>query len=105
MEELTNVRTHAGVGADGFLSEISSWSRETAEELARRNEIGPLHEGHWRVIEFVREYYMRHGTGPPVYAIHRATGLSMKRICEYFPCGVVRGAYRLAGLPRPPGCI
>ena len=37
--------------------------------------------------------------------IHKATGLHAKDICKLFPCGLVRGAYRLAGLPRPAGCI
>lgn len=31
--------------------------------------------------------------------------LSMDEMCDLFPCGLVRGAYKVAGLPRPPGCI
>jgi sulfur relay (sulfurtransferase) DsrC/TusE family protein len=40
-----------------------------------------------------------------VVKIGRATGLSARRICALFPCGIARGAYRLAGLPRPSGCL
>jgi tRNA 2-thiouridine synthesizing protein E len=90
---------------DGFLTEMSSWNRETAEELADRNALGPLTEDHWRIIEFVREYYQAHGEGPPVVRIGKALGLNPSRICELFPCGIARGAYRLAGLPRPAGCL
>lgn len=90
--------------ADGFLSEILSWNRQVAEELAQRNEIWPLTEDHWKVIHFLRDYYLKYAQGPVILKISRATGLSVQRICELFPCGMVRGAYRIAGLPRPPGC-
>ncbi len=89
---------------DGFLSEISIWNEQVAEELARRNEIWPLTEDHWKVVRFLRDYYLKYAQGPVILKISRATGLSVKRICELFPCGMVRGAYRIAGLPRPPGC-
>lgn len=102
------VASDASVGSstsvDGFLSQISTWNREVAEELARRNEIWPLTEEHWKVIHFLRDYYLKYAQGPVILKISRATGLSVQRICELFPCGMVRGAYRIAGLPRPPGC-
>ena len=90
---------------DGFLTEISSWDRGIVAELAKKNDIGPLNEDHWIVIEFVKKYYQIHGEGPPIVKIGKGTGLSGKRICELFECGVARGAYRLAGLPRPSGCL
>ena len=90
---------------DGFLQTISEWSPEVAKVLAEKNEIGPLDERHWRVIEFVKQYYRDFGVGPPVLKICRATGLTRQEVCALFPCGVVRGAYRLAGLPRPAGCF
>jgi TusE/DsrC/DsvC family sulfur relay protein len=94
-----------GLDNDGFLSEISNWTREMAHELARRNDLGPLTEDHWKIIEFVREYYMKHKEGPPIVKIGKATGFTSTQICTMFPCGVARGAYRLAGLPRPSGCV
>lgn len=90
---------------DGFLQELATWNRAKAESLAKRNDLGPLNDEHWSIIEFVRDFYLKNGIGPPIVKIGRATGLSGKRICELFPCGVARGAYRLAGLPRPHGCL
>jgi len=90
---------------DGFLKAMSDLNPAVVQELADKNDIGPLTEEHWRVIEFVKEYYQTYGTGPPVVKIGKTTGLSRDEICTLFPCGVVRGAYRLAGLPRPPGCF
>ncbi|MBC8466133.1 TusE/DsrC/DsvC family sulfur relay protein [bacterium] len=90
---------------DGFLKEMSGWTREIAEELAVRNDLGPLTEDHWLVIDYVREYYTKWGEGPPIVKIGKAIGFQSKHICEMFPCGVAKGAYRLAGLPRPFGCL
>ncbi|NIM52696.1 MAG: TusE/DsrC/DsvC family sulfur relay protein [Gemmatimonadales bacterium] len=89
---------------DGFLKTMASWNRATAASLAEEHDIGPLTDEHWKVIEFVQQYYETYGTGPPVVKVHQETGLSSSDICRLFPCGMVKGAYRLAGLPRPPGC-
>lgn len=90
---------------DGFLVEMSTWTRDVAEELATRNDLAPLTEAHWRIIDFVREHFRIHGQGPPIVKISKAVGMSSKEICTLFPCGVGRGCYRLAGLPRPSGCL
>lgn len=90
---------------DGFLKEMSTWSREIAEELAEKNNIGPLIEDHWKIIEFVQKFYSKKGVGPSIVKISKYTGFSSKYICHLFPCGVAKGAYRLAGLPRPHGCL
>jgi tRNA 2-thiouridine synthesizing protein E len=105
MMKAESTTLQATLDEEGFLKTMSTWSRSMAEELAERNDIGPLTEDHWKIIEFVKDYYLTHGTGPPVVKIGKATGLSNAKICELFPCGVARGAYRLAGLPRPPGCL
>ena len=99
------VQTDHNENEDGFLTEMSSWTREVAMELARKNKLGPLKEDHWKVIDYVREYYLAKGEGPPIVKIGKEIGFSSKYICEMFPCGVARGAYRLAGLPRPFGCL
>ncbi|MHC4661849.1 MAG: TusE/DsrC/DsvC family sulfur relay protein [Planctomycetota bacterium] len=90
---------------DGFLKEISTWSREMALDLAERNDLAPLTEEHWKIIEYVRDYFLATGQAPPVVKIGKALDMSHTEICDLFPCGVARGAYRLAGLPRPPGCL
>jgi len=89
---------------DGFLRTLASWDRDMAETLAEDHEIGPLTDDHWKVIEFVQDYYATYGSGPPIVKVHKVTGLTSEDICRLFPCGMVKGAYRLAGLPRPPGC-
>jgi dissimilatory sulfite reductase related protein len=90
---------------DGFLVEMSNWNRSVAEELAKRNDLAPLGDDHWKIIDYVREFYLENGFGPPIVKISKVTGMSSKEICALFPCGVGRGCFRLAGLPRPSGCL
>ncbi len=90
---------------DGFMQKDSGWSEEVARKLAEINEIGPLSDEHWRIIEFVREYYLKYKEGPAVVKIAKATGMTTRHVCDLFPCGIAKGAYRLAGLPRPSGCL
>ncbi len=105
MSDEQAVGADSNLDEDGFLKTMTTWTREKAEELAELNDIGPLTDQHWEVIEFVKGYYETYGTGPPVVKIGKTTGMHTKTICELFPCGVVRGADRLAGLPRPSGCF
>ncbi|UCH84319.1 MAG: TusE/DsrC/DsvC family sulfur relay protein [Candidatus Latescibacterota bacterium] len=90
---------------EGFLNEDTGWSQDVARELAERNDLGPITKDQWRIIYFVRDYYKEFGEGPPIMKIAKATGLTSKQICSCFPCGVAKGAYRLAGLPKPSGCL
>jgi TusE/DsrC/DsvC family sulfur relay protein len=96
---------HDMLDGDGFLLEMSTWTKSVAEDLAERNDLAPLCEDHWRIIDYVREYYLAHGQGPPIVKISKATGMTSREICTLFPCGVGRGCFRLAGLPRPSGCL
>jgi tRNA 2-thiouridine synthesizing protein E len=91
---------------EGFLADGNMWSQDVAEVLAQANEIGEykLTDDHWKVIYYVRDFYQEHGTGPAIVRVVKETGLSLKDLCKLFPCGLVKGAYKLAGLPKPPGC-
>ena len=100
----TDTTPSSELDPNGFLTTLETWTRTDAERLALEHEVGPLTDEHWRVIEYVQGYYRTHGFGPPVVKVHKETGLSSEDICRLFPCGMVKGAYRLAGLPRPPGC-
>lgn len=95
------------LNCEGFLADRNFWTPDVAEKLARAHEVGEikLSEKHWNVINFVKGYYEVFGVGPPIVKVAKHTGLSLKDFCGLFPCGLVKGAYRLAGLPRPPGCV
>lgn len=93
------------VDADGFMTQPDEWTREIAAALADADGIAELSPDHWRVMEFIRDYWSRRGVAPMIRVLCRETGLTLKRIYELFPRGPARGACKYAGLPKPDGCV
>ena len=90
---------------EGFMVDPASWSEEIAVELARRDGIDPMSERHWQVVRFMREEYLSKGTGPNVRALGKTSGVPIKELYALFPKGPAKVAARIAGVPKPQGCI
>ena len=91
---------------DGFLKELDKWDEEFAKAYAREEGInGPLTEEHWKVIHYLRDHYQRFGLAPMIRKLCKETGFDLKKIYQLFPSGPARGACKLAGLPKPTGCV
>jgi len=93
------------VDEEGFLKDPAAWSAEVAMRLAEMEGIAPLTEDHWKVINFLRRHYERYGKPPCIRELRMGTGFDLKRIYDLFPSGPALGAARLAGLPKPCGCL
>jgi TusE/DsrC/DsvC family sulfur relay protein len=94
------------VNEEGFLVHPEEWDCKVAEILAKDQEgIESLTEEHWAVIDYIRKYYLQNSNAPMVRSLCKATGLSLKHIYELFPSGPAKGACKLAGLPKPDGCV
>ncbi len=91
---------------EGFLTDPSVWDNEVAIALAKAQEgIEELTTEHWAVINFIRGHFLESNMAPMVRAVCKNTGLPLKRIYELFPSGPAKGACKLAGLPKPDGCV
>jgi dissimilatory sulfite reductase related protein len=91
---------------EGFLADPAEWDRDIAAVLADREEgLRQLTPEHWAVIDIIRNHYLETSLAPMVRKICQTTGLSLKRIYELFPSGPAKGACKLAGLPKPDGCV
>jgi len=94
------------VNEEGFLVHPEEWTREVAIFLANKEEgIEALTEDHWAVIEYIRNYYLEKGLAPMVRKLCKNTGFQLKYIYELFPSGPAKGACKVAGLPKPDGCV
>ena len=94
------------VNEEGFLLHPEEWDDGLAEHMARVEEgLDQLTEEHWSVIRFIRGHYEEKQGAPMVRAVCKATGLPLKRVYELFPSGPAKGACKLAGLPKPDGCV
>lgn len=90
---------------DGFFTDPDAWSEDMAPELAKEEGIDSLSEDHWTVIRFMRSEYFDKGTGPTVRALGKTSGVSVKELYKLFPKGPAKVAARIAGIPKPRGCI
>lgn len=91
---------------EGFLLNPEEWDMEIALALASVEEgLEGLSDDHWSVINYIREYYIEKDLAPMVRKMCKATGFSLKYIFELFPSGPAKGACKLAGLPKPDGCV
>jgi dissimilatory sulfite reductase related protein len=90
---------------EGFFVHPDQWIEDMAPELARRDGIESLTDDHWKVIRFMRAAYFANGTGPTVRVLGKTSGVSIKRLYELFPKGPAKVAARIAGIPKPRGCI
>ncbi len=93
------------VDEDGFIQDPSLWNEELAEYLAKTEGIEELTEDHWKVIRFLNEYYHEYGIAPMIRKLCKETGFKLKYIYELFPSGPAKGACKIAGLPKPTGCV
>jgi tRNA 2-thiouridine synthesizing protein E len=91
---------------EGFLNDPTQWNKDVAAFLAKTEEgLDSLTDEHWSVINFIRDHYLQNNLAPMVRAICKTTNLPLKRIYELFPSGPAKGACKLAGLPKPDGCV
>ena len=93
------------VDGDGFLQEPEIWNEEVAILFAKHDGIGELTDKHWAVIRYIREYWKEKDMAPMVRKLCQNTGLRLREIYELFPLGPAKGACKIAGLPKPDGCV
>lgn len=94
------------INEEGFLVNLKDWAKEVAKILAKEEEgIEALTEDHWAVVNYIRDYYLEKNLAPMVRKICKITGFQLKYIYELFPSGPAKGACKVAGLPKPDGCV
>jgi len=90
---------------DGFLSNPNEWSEELAAELAKEEGIDELSDRHWAVINLMRKEYLEKGDAPSIRKLTKQSGVPIKELYQLFPKGPAKKAARIAGIPKPTGCI
>ena len=96
---------------DGHLLRSADWTPEVAHCFAAAEGI-TLEADHWRVLELARAFHQHFQLAPAMralssYAHERGAadlGSSLN-LLRLFPGNPARLASRIAGLPRPHGCL
>ncbi len=93
------------VDEDGFMLEPDQWNEEVALALASTEAVSELTEEHWKLVNYLREYYQKFGIAPMIRKLCKETGFPLKKVYELFPSGPAKGACKVAGLAKPTGCV
>jgi tRNA 2-thiouridine synthesizing protein E len=105
MPTTTLAATTVEVNDEGFFVHPEDWTEDMAVDLAKRDGIDELTDAHWQVIRFMRAEYFDKGSGPTVRVLGKTSGISVKELYQLFPKGPAKVAARIAGIPKPRGCI
>jgi len=96
---------------EGYLEDLSVWTPEIADAMAKDEDVD-LTDGHWDIINFLREYYEEYQIAPAVRVLTKAVGKKLgkdkgnsKYLYSLFPYGPGKQACKYAGLPKPTGCV
>lgn len=105
MSTATYAGTPVEVDGEGFMADPQQWTREIGAQIAAENGIDPLTDRHWTVIEFMRDAYLENGAAPSIRTLGKASGVPIKELYQLFPKGPAKLAAKIAGIPKPRGCI
>jgi dissimilatory sulfite reductase related protein len=105
MASFTHGSVTIEVDEDGFMAEPEKWNNDVALALASTEGVSALTDDHWKLVHYLREYYQKFGVAPMIRKVCKETGFPLKTIYEMFPSGPAKGACKVAGLPKPTGCV
>ena len=93
------------VDAEGFLTDPEQWNEQIARAIAGENGMAELTERHWLVVRFMRERYLASGTAPSIRSLGKESGVPIKELYQLYPKRPAKLAAKIAGIPKPTGCI
>ena len=105
MPTITYADTEVTVNDEGFFTDPGQWTEDMAPQIANSEGIDHLTGRHWQVIRFMRREYDTKGTGPSVRALGKTSGVPVKELYQLFPHGPAKEAAKIAGIPKPRGCV
>ncbi|HRP75210.1 MAG TPA: TusE/DsrC/DsvC family sulfur relay protein [Rhodocyclaceae bacterium] len=96
---------------EGYLTNLADWNEDVGKYIAGTENID-MSEQHWEVVNFLREYYEEYQIAPAVRVLTKAIGKKLgadkgnsQYLYELFPYGPAKQACKIAGLPKPTGCV
>jgi TusE/DsrC/DsvC family sulfur relay protein len=97
--------TEVDLNEEGFFTDPSQWNDAIGVEVAKGAGIDPMTDRHWQVVRYMRQQYLDTGSAPSIRALGNASGVPVKELYQLFPKGPAKLAAKIAGIPKPRGCI
>ena len=100
----TLAETTLDVNEEGYLTDPAQWNETIAAAIASEEGVGPLTDAHWKVLQHLRE---KHAAGEEVTIrqLGKSGIVTTKELYTLFPNGPLKKAAKIAGVPKPVGCI
>lgn len=90
---------------EGFLTDGAQWTEALAEAIAADLGIAPLGERHWTAVHAARKLYADSGKSPNIRKLTSASDVTTKELYKLFPKAPGKTVARIAGIPKPVGCL
>lgn len=97
--------------SEGYLKKTEDWNTEIAKIIAKKENIN-LHSDHWKIIIFIRNFYLKFKLTPSMRMLIKSIKNNMNHseinsiyLFKLFPKGPARQASKIAGIPRPNKCL
>lgn len=92
------------VNEEGYLLDPTQWDESIANAIAQEENVGPLTDEHMKLIRYLREQQTK-GVALTIRGIGKSGVTTIKEFYELFPGGPLKKASKIAGIPKPVGCI
>lgn len=96
---------------DGYLVNLDDWSQDVAGYIAQLEGVD-MTEAHWEVVNFLRDYYREYNIAPMIKILIKEMKKMFgpekgnnKYLYDLYPGGPALQACKIAGLPKPTGCV
>ena len=95
--------TEVSVNAEGYLTDLNQWTKEIALEIAEKEEVN-MNEKCWEVISWIQDQF-RNENPLTIRKVGKSGVTDIKEFYALFPKGPLKKAAKIAGIPKPVGCI
>ncbi len=92
------------VNEEGYLTDMSQWNEAIAAVIAQEEGIGALTDAHNKVIAYLRQQQAA-GAALTIRSLGKSGVVTTKELYDLFPGGPLKKASKIAGIPKPVGCI
>jgi TusE/DsrC/DsvC family sulfur relay protein len=103
MAEKTFAGKTVQVNDEGYLENMSDWSREVAADIAKEDGI-ELTDKHYEVLEYLRKEHEA-GASLTIRRVGKSGITDIKGLYQLFPGGPLKLSSKFAGIPKPSSCV
>ncbi|PWG06256.1 TusE/DsrC/DsvC family sulfur relay protein [Polaribacter aquimarinus] len=91
------------VNEEGYLTDLSQWTKEIGDEIAKEHEI-EMTDKHWEVVSWIQEQ-VKANKSLSIRGIKKSGVIDIKQFYALFPGGPLKVSTKIAGVPKPKSCI